>query len=304
MKVFAIIVIYNGMRRDWIQKCFDSLQNSSIAVNIIAVDNNSTDNSVEYIKKNYPSVILIENKENKGFGGANNQGLKIALENGGEYFFLLNQDATVEANTVEVLQNVLIQNNEYGIVSPIHLNGSGDKIDYLFSKCLVPSETPNFLSDLYLNKLKDVYTGRANAAAWLMTKKCLEIVGGFNPVFFHYGEDSNYLHRLWYKKLKLGVVPNTRIFHDREYREESSYDHKDEQNRRMKLLYLSNPNRNSNIDKEIKKLKISMFKYYFLDKTYYKTIKEEYLFLVNQKDKIFLNNTKVKSNTNYLFINE
>ena len=137
-----------------------------------------------------------------------------------------------------------------------------------------------------------------------MTKKCLEIVGGFNPVFFHYGEDSNYLHRLWYKKLKLGVVPNTRIFHDREYREESSYDHKDEQNRRMKLLYLSNPNRNSNIDKELKKLKISMFKYYFLDKTYYKTIKEEYLFLVNQKDKIFLNNTKVKSNTNYLFINE
>ena len=80
--------------------------------------------------------------------------------------------------------------------------------------------------------------------------------------------------------------------------------HKDEQNRRMKLLYLSNPNRNSNIDKELKKLKISMFKYYFLDKTYYKTIKEEYLFLVNQKDKIFLNNTKVKSNTNYLFINE
>ena len=87
-------------------------------------------------------------------------------------------------------------------------------------------------------------------------------------------------------------------------RDRSSYDHKDEQNRRMKLLYLSNPNRNSNIDKELKKLKISMFKYYFLDKTYYKTIKEEYLFLVNQKDKIFLNNTKVKSNTNYLFINE
>ena len=79
MKVFVIVVIYNGFKNNWIQKCFDSIINSTLPCQIVAIDNNSSDESVAFIKSNYSNVHLIENKENKGFGGANNQGLKYHL---------------------------------------------------------------------------------------------------------------------------------------------------------------------------------------------------------------------------------
>ena len=62
MKVFAIIVLYNGMRHNWIQKCFDSIINSTIPVSIIAVDNGSSDGSIEYVKEKYPQVDFVISK--------------------------------------------------------------------------------------------------------------------------------------------------------------------------------------------------------------------------------------------------
>ena len=70
IKISAIIVIYNGMQRDWIQKCFESVLNSSLPIDIIAVDNGSTDGSVELIQHYYPRVDLIISNENVGFGKA------------------------------------------------------------------------------------------------------------------------------------------------------------------------------------------------------------------------------------------
>jgi GT2 family glycosyltransferase len=57
-----------------------------------------------------------------------------------------------------------------------------------------------------------------NAAGWLLSKKCLETVGGFDPVFFHYGEDDNYCQRVLFHGLKIGVTPQTFLKHDRETR--------------------------------------------------------------------------------------
>ena len=64
------------MQRNWIEKCFSSIRNSSVPVKIIAIDNKSSDNSVEYIQENFPETILLESEKNLGFGGANNIGLK------------------------------------------------------------------------------------------------------------------------------------------------------------------------------------------------------------------------------------
>ncbi|WP_322971830.1 glycosyltransferase family 2 protein [Faecalibacter sp. LW9] len=253
MKIHCIIVIYNGMRHNWIKKCFDSVLSSSIPVNIIAIDNNSTDDSVKYIKENYPTVHLIENKVNKGFGGANNQGLKYALENGGEYFFLLNQDAWVDPNTIEELVKISSLYPGYGVISPIHLNGKGDALDYNFSNYIKPDKCKNLYSDFVLNKIEDkVYESDfICAAAWLVSKKCLEVVGGFNPTFFHYGEDDNYVHRLKFKNLKIGVYPKVFIYHDREGRDNSQYFNPSISNERKLLLEFSNPNHSLNHKKEL-----------------------------------------------------
>ncbi len=214
--VFAIIVTFNGLK--WIDNCFGSLTNSSLPIKIIAIDNASTDSTPEYIRKHYPEVDLIENEKNLGFGQANNIGIRKAYDAGADYVFLLNQDAWVEKDTIEKLVAVAEKNPEFGIVSPMHLNGKGDALDFNFSNWIGPNYCNGFYSDLFLGKLEDrIYkTDYVNAAAWLLNPKCIETVGGFNPLFFVYGEDDNYLQRTHYHKLKVGVYPSARIFHDRE----------------------------------------------------------------------------------------
>lgn len=210
------MVTYNGLR--WLDRCFQSLLESSFQVSVIAVDNASMDASADHINDNYPDIHLIRAKENLGFGQANNLGIKHALKKGADYVFLLNQDAQVEPETIEKLVNIQKTNTEYAILSPVHLNGEGDKLDGGFQNYAGPEYTANLLNDLLLNKTSTVYETRfVNAAAWLLSKECLEKVGGFDPLFFHYGEDVNYCQRVQYHKLKIGIVPTARICHDRKY---------------------------------------------------------------------------------------
>jgi len=220
MKVYSIIVTYNGMQRSWIQKCFDSLLSSSVATEIIAIDNGSTDGSIEFIQKNYPQIKLIVANENLGFAKANNVGIKYALEQGADYFFLLNQDAWVEKDTIEKLIKAFEQMPDAGIVSPIHLNGSKTNLDCGFANYMVNNNTPNFISDLYFNRPQQFYeTQFVNAAAWLLSRKCIEKVGGFDTsVFYHYGEDDNYCQRVIYHGFKIYIATTTAICHDREER--------------------------------------------------------------------------------------
>lgn len=253
MKVFAIVVTYNPMK--WIDKCLGSLKQSSSFVQTIVVDNNSTDGSIDYIKKKYPEVYLFANNTNLGFGVANNIGIKKAYEDGADYFFLLNQDAWIEPNTIGELIEAHKKEPEFGIVSPMHLNGKGNALDYNFSNYLAPRNCVSFYSDMTLQKpKKKLYElSFVNAAAWLISKNCIEIVGGFNPSFFHYGEDYNYVQRIKFFNFKLGVLVNSRIYHDRETRAKSRYFDEYLLFEREFTLKVSNPYSKYNFSKEYKK---------------------------------------------------
>ena len=214
MNFYIILVTYNAM--PWLSKCLESTKPYAIVV----VDNNSTDETLNFIKTNYPEVIILPQSKNLGFGQANNIGMSHALKHGADYVFLLNQDAYLENDTIEKLIAVHKKNDNFGILSPIHLNGKGDRLDQNFSHYVNYSANPDFYSDFILNKpLPQVYeVPFVNAAGWLLSKKCLETVGGFDPVFFHYGEDDNYCQRLLFHGLKIGVVPHVFLKHDRENR--------------------------------------------------------------------------------------
>ena len=216
-KVYIIIVTYNGM--PWIQKCMDSCKGHSIVI----VDNNSTDDTVSFIKKNFPEVYLLPQSKNLGFGQANNRGISYALNNGAQHVFLLNQDAYLGKGCIETMVTVQKQNPDYGILSPIHLNGIGDRLDQGFSEYVTYENNVNFYSDFVLRKpLHEVYeVPFVNAAGWLLSLDILEKVGGFDPIFFHYGEDDNYCQRAHYHNFKIGVVPKAFLQHDREDRKVS-----------------------------------------------------------------------------------
>lgn len=225
-KVFVIVVTYKGGQ--WYDRCFGSLRQSSLPVTTIVVDNASDDGSVEYIREHFPEVVLIENKENLGFGRANNMGMRYALDNNCDYVFLLNQDAWIEPDAIEKLVAVHRRNPEYGLLSPMHLNVN--KTGLIMESFCRQSCNEKLITDLYFNNLSDIYkTTYIHAAAWLLPKQTLQTVGGFDPIFFHYGEDDDYLHRVKFHNLQIGVCPFARIVHDHQNRslsaEQMDYHH-------------------------------------------------------------------------------
>lgn len=213
MKIFVIIVTYNGQK--WIDKCVGGLRSSSIPVTPIVVDNNSSDDTLEYIENNYPEAIIISCNTNLGFGSANNLGIKKALDLECDFVFLLNQDAYLHDDALEKMIPVAKTSKAYAILSPIHLNEEKE-IDHKFSNHLPEGMCPGFIYDLLHAQLKEVYAiNYINAAGWLMSKNTLKAIGGFDPLFFMYGEDSEYIRRVHYKGYKLGIVPSAKLTHYR-----------------------------------------------------------------------------------------
>lgn len=200
----------------WIEKCLGNLFKSSIPLIPIVIDNCSIDGTLEYIKKEYPNIKLIENNENFGFCKANNIGLKYALEQDADYVLLLNQDVYLQNNTIEKLINLHNENPEFGIISPVHLNGEGTNLDRNFST-YTPYRTLERFRKLKENNLEVVKTDFVNAAAWLVPINCIKQVGGFDPLFTHYGEDRDFCYRATYHGFKIGIVTNSLIIHDRQY---------------------------------------------------------------------------------------
>ncbi|HEA29141.1 MAG TPA: glycosyltransferase [Leeuwenhoekiella sp.] len=212
-KIYIIIVTYNGMR--WLEECLSTTKPYPVVV----IDNNSTDDTVHFIEQHYPELILLKQHENLGFGKSNNIGIKYALEQDCHGVFLLNQDAYLEPDTISNLYDFYVANQEYGLLSPIHLDGSGKRLDRNFSHYLEYDHNHNFYSDALLRDVEGCYdVPFVNAAAWFLPRKSLEDIGGFDPIFHHYGEDDNYCQRLIYHKRKIGVLAKTWVRHDREYK--------------------------------------------------------------------------------------
>ena len=201
----------------WVDRCLKSLRESSVPLNLVIIDNGSKDNTISYIKENYQDAHIIVNDKNKGFGQANNQGIEYAYNNGATHFFLLNQDAWIQKDSVSVLVETM-DRYHLAVVSPIQLNGDGTMYDKSFCRAAVfNTQNVSLISDLTFGTIKDYYTViSVPAASWLISKDTIETIGGFDPLFFHYGEDSNYCQRLKFHKLTIAIAPRAFINHDRE----------------------------------------------------------------------------------------
>lgn len=224
-RVLVIIVTYNGMK--WIDRCLGSLKDSDEAVDVFVVDNGSTDGTPARVREicrgwfretandgsGWWLAGLVEPGQNLGFGGANNIGLRYALENGYSYVYLLNQNAWIQHDTITALVRDFEKDGSYGILSPIQTCADGTRPDPRFeAKC-----------GKYLPDRKSLLPGRKEvydvpfvmAAHWMISRKCLEAVGGFSPAFHHYGEDDNYIHRCLWHGFRCGVDITVIGVHDR-----------------------------------------------------------------------------------------
>ena len=202
----------------WAERCFSSLRKSSIFVQTIVVDNGSTDGTQNFVKENFPEIEFIQNSENLGFGNANNIGIETAYKNGANFFYLMNQDAWIYEDSIQKLVEVYEsypEKKEIGILSPMHLDGTEKKLDIFLDKYISQNFETRIISDFYLNTVKSHYEIKfINAAHWFIPKETIKIVGGFNPYFFHYGEDVEFSNRLKYHEKKIILCTESKVVHD------------------------------------------------------------------------------------------
>ncbi len=212
VRILAIIVSYNF--EPWLERNLNSLINSEHPVSILVIDNLSSDQTVQHIRNEYPEVHLITNTKNLGFGAANNIGLKMAIDEGFDAVFLLNQDAWIDRKTIGTLASLSLKDPSIGVLSPVHLNGAGNYYD----KGFADYTQLNSLDEL--SQLDEfINVSFINAAFWLIPVKVLKVVGLFCPLFYHYGEDKDYINRLIYHGFTVGYSPHVFGYHDREQRE-------------------------------------------------------------------------------------
>ncbi|MFD1064058.1 glycosyltransferase family 2 protein [Winogradskyella litorisediminis] len=203
MKLSVVILNYNV--RYFLELCLLSVQKSisNLDAEIIVVDNNSTDDSCDMVKANFPKVILIENKDNSGFSKGNNSGVAIAK---GDFVCILNPDTVVPENAFTELLKFADNQTNLGMVGCQLIDGTGAFLPE--SKRNIP--TPNVAlkkifgnGNAYYSSLNPNEIGNVDilvGAFMLLKTEVYNEVGGFDEDYFMYGEDID----LSYKILKKG----------------------------------------------------------------------------------------------------
>lgn len=209
IRVAVIIVTYNGSR--WIGACLESLRRER-EHQVIIVDNASHDDTVQIVERECPQALVIRSAQNLGFGRANNLGITRALEMGAEYVFLLNQDTTVQEGAIAHLVGCMDRHPDFGVLSTLLLSYDGQGLPTLLFQYM--EQGGQFMLDLLAQKTSDVYSATfVPATAVLVRRAALQQVGGFDPLFFLYGEDVDLCRRMREAGWRLGVVPRAVVRH-------------------------------------------------------------------------------------------
>lgn len=116
--VYVVVLNFNGL--DINDTCIKSLFASDyLNYQVLFVDNGSTDGSVERIRQQYPTVEILENKKNLLFAAGNNRGVELALQQGADYIFILNNDTAIDPACLSLLVSFMEDNQDSGAVQPM-----------------------------------------------------------------------------------------------------------------------------------------------------------------------------------------
>lgn len=212
-KVSIIVLNWNGKK--FLKDCLNSLAKLTYPqVEIIVVDNNSTDGSQEFVKVNYQKVILIENKENYGFAKGNNIGFKAST---GDYVLILNNDTIVTPNFLAPIIKDFENNPTIACLQPqIRLSENKELLDGVGGFLTFTGFLYHFgyLKDRMQSKYnKKMKIFSAKGACMLLRRKAIEKVGLFDEDFFIFFEETDLCFRFWLAGYFVVYEPESVIYH-------------------------------------------------------------------------------------------
>ncbi|MEI8388407.1 MAG: glycosyltransferase family 2 protein [bacterium] len=236
MDISIIIVNYNTkeLTRNCLKSIFEKTE--GVDFEVCVVDNNSHDCSSEMIEQDFPQVKLLKNKENKGFGAANNIAIR---ESNAKYVFLLNSDTVLLNNAIKIFFDFMEKQENQKIaccggalygedLTPQHSYGNFPTIEQIFF-------TRFFLHKIFKNYYKKkfdmgscelsqyiVEVDYITGADMFLRKSVLEETGLFDEDFFLYYEESELTYRMYKKGYKSAIIPQAQIIHFKEASTEKS----------------------------------------------------------------------------------
>jgi GT2 family glycosyltransferase len=211
-KVSVIVVNFNGMSH--LEACLSSILNQSYQnLELILVDNGSTDGSLDYARRRFPHLLIVENKENLGYPGGINRGVTIAT---GEYIAPINFDTEVDQNWLASMVAFMDENPMVGAVTPktllyhdktrigtlglnIHITGLG------FARGLgqANSESPH----------KPLRVAGVSGCSFLIRREILEQMGGLNEDIFMYYDDVDLSWTVNVMGYDIYCLPESIVYH-------------------------------------------------------------------------------------------
>ena len=200
--ISILVLNYNG--KHLLADCLTSISNQNFNdCELIVVDNNSSDGSIEYIKESFPKAKLVQNPENFGFAKGNNAGIKVCE---GEWIFFLNNDTVLEENCLSILaEHIKDRKSQQLIFAPLMLKAS------------FPEQIDSAGDALYpwgyaCRHASEKITAACCGAA-VFNRGLLEKLKGFDEDFFLYYEDIDLSLRARRLGAKISLVPQSRVLH-------------------------------------------------------------------------------------------
>jgi N-acetylglucosaminyl-diphospho-decaprenol L-rhamnosyltransferase len=232
--VSVVVVTWNA--REHIGRCLEEVAGGPWET--IVVDNASTDGTPAFVAERFPAVRLVELPENRGFGAANNEGMRIAR---GRYFLLLNSDAWPVGDAVERLVAFADEHAEAAVVGPRLLNPDGSlqpsvrgfptlwrlATEYLFLRKLAPRSA--ILNSFYGARFDHASVREVDwlyGPCLLVRREAADAVGLFDEDYFLFSEETDWCYRFHAAGWKVLFFPGAEFVHlggashgGRQYRE-------------------------------------------------------------------------------------
>lgn len=223
----VIILNYNTV--ELTRKCLQTVFSSRLgnySMEVIVCDNGSTDESRDMIRKEFPKVILIDNKKNLGFAAGNNPGMKRAK---GRYILLLNTDTEMPNNTLSVMLEFMDKHQDVGASTCKLLLSDGTMdpachrgfptpwasltyllgLERLFPKSRIFAQYHQGYKDLRTIHEVDCIVG----AFFLIRKEVVKQIGYLDEDYFMYAEDIDYCYRIRQAEWKIMYNPSVTMLH-------------------------------------------------------------------------------------------
>jgi len=209
MNNLCCIIILNLNGKEFTKNCLNSIKKNTYYKNykVIVVDNNSSDGSQNLIKSKFKWIDLIENENNRGFSGGNNDGIKYALKKyNPDYFYLLNNDTIVTKNWLLEALKTIEKSKEIGIV--------GSKQLTFDKKPAISAGKISMFGVKYYYGNKEKEVNWVSGASLLIKREVINKIGfldeRYSPVYY---EETDFEFRAKKYGFKIIINPNSIIFH-------------------------------------------------------------------------------------------